>query len=730
MAFVPISGIVPQVTENGNQANGMVLKFYEPGTLTPLAVGIDSTGATLTTEFLISIEGYTTLSGNEEIPHVDQIYKIVLYLDQADADANDTGSAVYVIDDIDLDADIQVQIDSIILDIEDLESSVRGISLINELARPVDINDIGNVYDTSELNTGSGSGSGKYELVNVDPGFPLINRQKTDGSLFWLKLFRGNYSPTIAGAIPNDLSRDDTDEVQEWLDWSASESITDCGLWGQFTTYLLRMDATHSGINLHSGGLYSTATRALSNQPNLLIDDTASDLSNIHINNIIFTGRAQYTGNVAADDIANNASNHNGSGLSVLGKVAGRARNIFVDNCHFESLGNSGLQTDSVDNLIVGDISGRHVVKHVFGATVTFGGFGAIGTWPSDFQPFVSVDSISADECGTLFDLSTVGDSKTDDTGQYRPIANIGKATGTDISFRTKIHGNWNADIGQIVGINSSFSIQQNDAGYGVLDITNTVVRRVNVKSIYAEKFPLALRLEAGGVGIITIGEVYAKDCLACVDRLWEGTKIGKITSEGCFSILASAGTTVDQATIGEMTFIDSDRQFWLDNKPSNWAAPASNPIIISNVTNINVNTFNSSNIGSSSGSNYAFVWTLFQDQTVTISSIICKDVATVSPDGFFLANGVDNCKFIFGKVEAEAVTAFEFIKMNVNGDFSNYLFIQNSEIAGTIRDEFDGTLSQSGPGLYTWTNVLDYRGKATLPVLKTDGASLGTIGA
>lgn len=178
MAFVPISGIVPQATENGNQANGMVLKFYEPGTLTPLAVGIDSTGVTQTTEFLLSIEGYTTLSGNEEIPHVDQIYKIVLYLNQADADADDTGSAVYVIDDVDV-GDFAAISDPSFADYNNLA-----------LALASTIGVAGDFVNTAEYNDGSGVGGGSYEIVSANPGNNLINPQKADGN--FLKLLHAN----------------------------------------------------------------------------------------------------------------------------------------------------------------------------------------------------------------------------------------------------------------------------------------------------------------------------------------------------------------------------------------------------------------------------------------------------------------------------------------------------------------------------------------------------------
>ena len=106
MAWIPINGLVPQNTESGNQSNGRVLKFYEPGTITPLAVATDSTGSTQTTEFVLDTQGYTTLSTVIVIPHVNQIYKVALYLNQTDADNNDTGSAVYVEDNVDLSASI------------------------------------------------------------------------------------------------------------------------------------------------------------------------------------------------------------------------------------------------------------------------------------------------------------------------------------------------------------------------------------------------------------------------------------------------------------------------------------------------------------------------------------------------------------------------------------------------------------------------------------------------
>lgn len=100
MAWNAISGIVPQFTASGEQANGYVIKFYAAGTTTPLAVATDDTGGTTATNFPLNTQGYATHSGSPIVPHVNADYKLVLYLNQTDADANDTGSAVYVVDNI------------------------------------------------------------------------------------------------------------------------------------------------------------------------------------------------------------------------------------------------------------------------------------------------------------------------------------------------------------------------------------------------------------------------------------------------------------------------------------------------------------------------------------------------------------------------------------------------------------------------------------------------------
>jgi hypothetical protein len=186
MAWLPISGIVPQATESGNQADGMVLKFYENGTLTPLTVATDSTGATTTTEFVLDAQGYTTLSTVKVIPHVDQVYKVALYLDQTDADADDTGSAVFVINGVNVGNFASV--------------SFANYSNLND-AIIATFGNVGDFITTGEYNAGTGVGGGKYEIVAADPGYNLINPAKTDGSGYFLQLI-GLPSLEQAGADP------------------------------------------------------------------------------------------------------------------------------------------------------------------------------------------------------------------------------------------------------------------------------------------------------------------------------------------------------------------------------------------------------------------------------------------------------------------------------------------------------------------------------------------------
>ena len=99
MAWTGISNTVPQYEENGIAASGFYIKFYASGTVTPIPMAIDSTGSPTLAKCLLSTEGYP-LNGSSAvfIPHIDQTYKIILYRNAADADADTTANAAWIVD--------------------------------------------------------------------------------------------------------------------------------------------------------------------------------------------------------------------------------------------------------------------------------------------------------------------------------------------------------------------------------------------------------------------------------------------------------------------------------------------------------------------------------------------------------------------------------------------------------------------------------------------------------
>jgi len=105
MAYNPISGIVPQFsTANNELASGYYLKFYSESTTTPLSMSSSSTGGTLLAKCKLNPSGSPISNPADNtsvfIPHMNANYRAVLYKNEADADANTTGSAEWNVDGI------------------------------------------------------------------------------------------------------------------------------------------------------------------------------------------------------------------------------------------------------------------------------------------------------------------------------------------------------------------------------------------------------------------------------------------------------------------------------------------------------------------------------------------------------------------------------------------------------------------------------------------------------
>jgi len=98
MAFNPISNTaIRYLKANGNIAAGYYLKFYTANTTTAHSMATDAGGLTLLVKCKLNSVGYpisNPLDNNTEfVPHVDESYRFVLYVNEADADANNTANA-------------------------------------------------------------------------------------------------------------------------------------------------------------------------------------------------------------------------------------------------------------------------------------------------------------------------------------------------------------------------------------------------------------------------------------------------------------------------------------------------------------------------------------------------------------------------------------------------------------------------------------------------------------
>ena len=157
MAWTGISNTVPQYEENGIAASGFYIKFYASGTVTPIPMAIDSTGATTLAKCVLSTEGYP-LNGSSAvfIPHIDQLYKIILYRNATDADADTTANAVWIVDSLSPVLNNETTFDS-------LTNFVLEEAVLNDVVISTALVD-GQAFDVKERTDGN-KGGGLWDVV-------------------------------------------------------------------------------------------------------------------------------------------------------------------------------------------------------------------------------------------------------------------------------------------------------------------------------------------------------------------------------------------------------------------------------------------------------------------------------------------------------------------------------------------------------------------------------------
>ena len=99
MTWTPITGAPTKYSVDDTD---YWLKFYKAGTVTPISVAINANGDSPLAKVKINPNGYPISNPLDDttvfIPHIDQDYRIVLYLSETDADNNNTANADFNVD--------------------------------------------------------------------------------------------------------------------------------------------------------------------------------------------------------------------------------------------------------------------------------------------------------------------------------------------------------------------------------------------------------------------------------------------------------------------------------------------------------------------------------------------------------------------------------------------------------------------------------------------------------
>jgi hypothetical protein len=157
MAFNAVADISPQYEDYPN----WWLKAYQQGTVTPLAIATDATGATQLAKVELNSDGWPiTNVGSMFIPFIDGDYDLWLFPTAAEADANDTSSALQVADDLNTDPLIKLG-SAADASLDDLINKFATVSAMTASTN-TDVIKIGNTLSTDNYYSAIFGGSGRY----------------------------------------------------------------------------------------------------------------------------------------------------------------------------------------------------------------------------------------------------------------------------------------------------------------------------------------------------------------------------------------------------------------------------------------------------------------------------------------------------------------------------------------------------------------------------------------
>lgn len=178
MSYSPIGSYALQtMTQLGEVAEGYYLKFYEANTTTPLSMATDAAGGTTLVKAKLNDNGMPISNPLDNstvfIPFMNKDYRLVIYLNETDADANDTASSFVNIPSVPL----LLQRSQNLSDVDNVSTARNNLGIFSG-NKSLIINGDFSVWerDTSQTSSGYGSDDRYY---NEHVGSTKTHSQQT-----------------------------------------------------------------------------------------------------------------------------------------------------------------------------------------------------------------------------------------------------------------------------------------------------------------------------------------------------------------------------------------------------------------------------------------------------------------------------------------------------------------------------------------------------------------------